>query len=439
MTTASGTPVVGATVNWSVAGGASVSPTATRTDARGYTETTLTLGAQQGSYMARAGGSGIGSVSFIATATPTKETALPGSVTDLKVTAASATSVTLRWTPVEDGTGHQANYALRYGTPAISWDADAATEVSLAGVTASGPRRYTFEGLDPGTTYEFRLVSYRGELGKDAVFGNRSNKVSARTASTQKRAKGGEVGLTPARVTLEAINASHTLTAAATDGSGARVKSPGFTWKSLNTAVATVTASGVVTARARGNAKIVVSAACCGADTSVVTVDQVANKVALSPAAPGKMDPGATKQFTATVKDANGFTISGASVKWSSADPSVATVDDSGLVTAVASGDTKIKATSGGVTGSAPLSVSDGGGSGGGSGGVGASGEAVFFDDFSSGAKGPGQDAGTRGDSGAATKVSRERAYSGQLQPQVHVRTGHTRQDVVVGAAIRFR
>ncbi len=127
------------------------------------------------------------------------------------------------------------------------------------------------------------------------------------TASKKKNGKGGSVGLTPARVSLEALEASRTLSATATDASGASVKNAGFTWKSLDTKVATVNASGRVTARARGESKIVVTASCCGADTTVVTVDPVADKVVLSPASPGQMHPGDTKQFAASVKDANGF------------------------------------------------------------------------------------------------------------------------------------
>jgi len=56
---------------------------------------------------------------------------------------------------------------------------------------------------------------------------------------------------------------------------------------------------------------------------------------------------GATEQLTATVKDQNGATMSGASVTWSSSSASVATVSSSGLVTAVANGTTTITATSG--------------------------------------------------------------------------------------------
>ncbi len=95
------------------------------------------------------GVAGSATLSVADAGTGDKAVALPATVTDLKVTTVTASSVTLRWTPVDDGTGHPANYALRYGTPAISWQADEATEVSLPGTADTGPRRYTFEGLEP--------------------------------------------------------------------------------------------------------------------------------------------------------------------------------------------------------------------------------------------------------------------------------------------------
>jgi hypothetical protein len=66
---------------------------------------------------------------------------------------------------------------------------------------------------------------------------------------------------------------------------------------------------------------------------------------------------GQTQQFTAVAKDANGNTISGVSFTWSSSDPSVATVNNNGLATAVAMGTATITASAGGKSGSATLNV----------------------------------------------------------------------------------
>ena len=65
----------------------------------------------------------------------------------------------------------------------------------------------------------------------------------------------------------------------------------------------------------------------------------------------------ATQGLTATVKDAAGATISGASVTWSTNAGSVATVSSVGLVTAVGNGTAQITATAGTVQASADVSV----------------------------------------------------------------------------------
>jgi len=67
---------------------------------------------------------------------------------------------------------------------------------------------------------------------------------------------------------------------------------------------------------------------------------------------------GATKQFTATLKDVNGTVLTGRVVTWSSSNPAVATVSGSGLVTALIAGAATITATSEGQSGSAAVSVS---------------------------------------------------------------------------------
>ncbi|MCY4573114.1 MAG: Ig-like domain-containing protein, partial [Gemmatimonadetes bacterium] len=59
---------------------------------------------------------------------------------------------------------------------------------------------------------------------------------------------------------------------------------------------------------------------------------------------------GETAQLTATVHDQNGNAMVGAAVAWASTDPTVATVDQSGLVTAAGNGETNLTATAGAAT-----------------------------------------------------------------------------------------
>jgi len=66
---------------------------------------------------------------------------------------------------------------------------------------------------------------------------------------------------------------------------------------------------------------------------------------------------GATYQFAAEATDAQGRACTEATFTWSSSAPGVATVDESGLATAVAIGGAHIRATADGVTGQATLHV----------------------------------------------------------------------------------
>lgn len=80
------------------------------------------------------------------------------------------------------------------------------------------------------------------------------------------------------------------------------------------------------------------------------------SSVTVSPAS-SSLSVGGTAQLTATVKGEDGSTLNGRPVVWSSSAESVATVDATGLVTAVGEGDATITATSGGESGTAGVTV----------------------------------------------------------------------------------
>src|SRR2546430_15105890 len=71
--------------------------------------------------------------------------------------------------------------------------------------------------------------------------------------------------------------------------------------------------------------------------------------------ASSSLQVGGTVQLLATLQDANGGVLSGRVVTWMSSDGSVAIVNGSGLVTAVAPGQATITATSEGKSGSAAI------------------------------------------------------------------------------------
>ncbi|MCH2464111.1 MAG: BspA family leucine-rich repeat surface protein, partial [Gemmatimonadetes bacterium] len=121
-------------------------------------------------------------------------------------------------------------------------------------------------------------------------------------------------------------------------------------------AVATVSSSGLVTAVADGTATGTATSGALTA-TATVTVAQVAAGISLSESALTFASLADTTHLTATVTDASGETISGATVTWTTSDAAVATVSSTGLVTSVADGTATVTATSGALTATASVTV----------------------------------------------------------------------------------
>jgi len=160
------------------------------------------------------------------------------------------------------------------------------------------------------------------------------------------------------------VNPGQTTQATATtrDGSGNALSGRSVSWASSNNAVATVNGSGLVTAVAVGSAQITAtSEGVNGNATLTVVATPPPPPVAVASVsvslASSSLNTGQTTQATATTRDANNNVLTGRSIAWSSSNTSVATVNGSGLVTAVAAGTAQITATSEGKSGSAGLTV----------------------------------------------------------------------------------
>ena len=109
------------------------------------------------------------------------------------------------------------------------------------------------------------------------------------------------------------------------------------TWSSSNTGIATVSSSGLVTAKATGSTTITCKAndgsgkyATCPVKVEAIKVTEVRLNYTSVP-----MKIGDTKQLTATISPSN---ATDKSVTWSSSNTSVAKVSNTGLVTAVSEG-----------------------------------------------------------------------------------------------------
>ena len=166
------------------------------------------------------------------------------------------------------------------------------------------------------------------------------------------------VEVSPSEETI-GVGGTLQLTAEGLNESGNAVASTEFSWESGDAAIATVDASGLVTGVAVG--VVTITASSGGASgAATITVVNVTGRVASVLVAPPEATItalGDTLRLTAVGFDENGHAVAGAVVSWTSGDRSVATVDGSGLVTAVAEGTATITANVGASSGSAEITV----------------------------------------------------------------------------------
>ena len=136
------------------------------------------------------------------------------------------------------------------------------------------------------------------------------------------------------------------LEASARSENGARVDGARLRWESSNTSIATVDAAGVLTAQAPGTATITVSA---GAARTAFEVGVVASAVgSLDVESPAEVRAGARATLSARALDRHGAVVD-ASIRWTSRNPATATINESGMLTALRRGVAVVVAEAGGV------------------------------------------------------------------------------------------
>ena len=163
------------------------------------------------------------------------------------------------------------------------------------------------------------------------------------------------VTVSPATNELTALGATVQLTAEVRDQNARVMAGATVTWTSSANSVATVDASGLVTAAGNGTATITAGAG-SASGSAVVTVTQSVASVEVSPSVE-TIGFGSTLQLTAEAFDENGHAVAGAEFLWESSDVAVATVDALGLVRGVAEGTATIRASAGSAQGTAEIMV----------------------------------------------------------------------------------
>ena len=164
------------------------------------------------------------------------------------------------------------------------------------------------------------------------------------------------ISVQPTELAFSAIGDTATLTATVTDSNGYGIANAPVAWATIDGSVATVDSTGLVTAVGVGEASVTATSGSVEASANI-TVEQVARSISVQPTEVTFSAIGDTATLTATVTDSNGNEIANASVAWATSDGSVATVDSTGLVTAVGVGEASVTATSGSVEASVDITV----------------------------------------------------------------------------------
>ena len=318
-------------------------------------------------------------VQFTATVLDQNGQVMAGAAVTWASTETSVATVSSEGLVTAAGNG---NARVTASAGAATASADITVEQQVTGVTVSPATdtllalgdtlRLTAEAVDanghPVEGAEFTWssgddsVATVDETGLVTAAGNGNTRVtasaSAATASADVTVEQQVAGVTvsPAADTLLALGDTLRLTAEAVDANGHPVEGAEFTWSSGDDSVATVDETGLVTAAGNGNARVTASAGAATASADVTVEQQVAG-VTVSPAADTLLALGDTLRLTAEAEDANGHPVEGAEFTWSSGDDSVATVDETGLVTAAGNGNARVTASAGAATASADVTV----------------------------------------------------------------------------------
>jgi uncharacterized protein YjdB len=146
------------------------------------------------------------------------------------------------------------------------------------------------------------------------------------------------------------------LTTTLYDSTGATLSGRVVTWGSSNVGVATINGSGVVTGVTTGSATITATSEGKSGTTPVTVTPAPVASVTVNPT-PVSLVVGQTVQLTATAFDAGGNVLLARVVTWGSSSAGVASVDGSGLLTALAAGAATITGTSEGKSATAAVTV----------------------------------------------------------------------------------
>jgi uncharacterized protein YjdB len=264
-------------------------------------------------------------------------------------------TVAVNAVPVATVTVSPASASIRVGATA---QLNATTKDSAGGVLTGRTITWSTSAAGVATVSASGLVT--GVAAGSATITATSEGKNGTSAITVTVVPVASVTIAPASVSLF-VSKTAQLTATTKDSAGNVLTGRAISWVSSNTAVATVSAAGLITAKVAGSATITATSEGKSGTAAITVLNVPVATVTVSPAS-ASIGVGGSVQLAATTKDSAGGTLTGRVISWTSSSTAVATVNGTGLVTGLLAGTATITATSEGKTGSAVVTVTTGGG-----------------------------------------------------------------------------
>ncbi|MYG17640.1 MAG: Ig-like domain-containing protein, partial [Gemmatimonadetes bacterium] len=124
----------------------------------------------------------------------------------------------------------------------------------------------------------------------------------------------------PSSHTLASIGATVQLSATVRDQNNNPMTGQTVSWTSSNTAVATVSGNGLVTAVSNGTTQITARAGNASGTANITVAEPMPTRITIAPASHTLEEIGETVQLRATVRDQRNNAMSGQTITWSSGD-----------------------------------------------------------------------------------------------------------------------
>jgi PGF-pre-PGF domain-containing protein len=281
-----------------------------------------------------------GEVSGTATVMVTADEPVLGSIT---VTPTTATLV------VNDTKKFTATLKDQFGSPmtgvTVTWDSSNKTvgTINDAGL---------FSAFAEGTT---TVIASAGGLSAKAAVTVKASAPVDPTDPADPVLK--SIKVTPLRATLEVEDAQKFIVTGY-DQDGNVMPAGKIVWDSSNKTVGTISAAGVFTALAEGTTTVIATAGDISAEVvvTVYAVEPGLAKIGFFPSAV-TLNPGDSLKFEAVPLNCYGDFVPEAAITWTSSDPAVGTIDETGLFVALCAGTTTLTISGDGATGTTTVTV----------------------------------------------------------------------------------